>query len=121
MSPVIVYACAASLIAGAGGAWVVQGWRFDAARTAAAERAGRDLAKAVEVQDRAVAEYLKGKQNADVVFRTITEEVEVIVERPVYRNVCLDDDGLRALGRAIDNTAPGPQPGADVPAAAEAK
>ena len=36
-----------------------------------------------------------------VVFRTITETVEKIVEKPVYRDMCLDDDGLRAVNTAL--------------------
>ena len=50
-------------------------------------------------------------------FITITKEAERVVEKPVYRNICLDDDGLRLLARAIDGqpstgesatTVPGP-------------
>ena len=36
-----------------------------------------------------------------IVYRTITKEVDRVVERPVYRNVCLDDGGLRCLDAAI--------------------
>lgn len=43
------------------------------------------------------------QSNADakIVYRTITKTVDKIVERPVYRNVCLDDDGLRAANDAL--------------------
>ena len=38
-------------------------------------------------------------------FMTITREAQRVVEKPVYRNVCLDDDGLRLLERAINGEA----------------
>jgi len=42
-----------------------------------------------------------GDQKARVVYRKITQEVERVVEKPVYRHVCLDDDGLRHARDAI--------------------
>lgn len=108
-------AAVAAFALGGSTAWYVQGLRFDAARVEAAERTNRDLVRAIETQDRAVAAYLKERQDADVVYREIVQEVEVIVERPVYRNVCLDADGLRALQRAINGSAPGPQSRPAVP------
>lgn len=116
-------AAAAVLAFSAGGlaAWKMQGWRFEAAKSEAAQRATRDLARAVEAQDRAVTEYLKEKEDANVVYRVINEEVERVVTKPVYRNVCLDADGLRALEHAIDGTAPVSDAGAAVPAAAQAE
>lgn len=61
-----------------------------------------------------------GNANAKVVYRTITRTVDKIVERPVYRNVCLDDDGVLAANAALagqpadtgqpDDTVPGLKP-----------
>jgi hypothetical protein len=42
-----------------------------------------------------------GDQKAKIVYRKITQEVERVVEKPVYRNVCLDPDGLRIARDAI--------------------
>lgn len=62
------------------------------------------------------------KDNAKTrtVYKTITQTVDKIVERPVYRNVCLDDDGLRSANAALagaltpagepDSTLPKPDP-----------
>lgn len=50
--------------------------------------------------------------------KTITKEVDKIVDRPVYRSVCLDADGLRLarcaiLGKSADSCKPDkPMPGA---------
>lgn len=64
---------------------------------------------------------------AHEVFKTITEtrwqqvekEVERVVEKPVYSNVCLDDDGLRILADGIKARHLGSQPGPAVPAVAD--
>lgn len=34
-------------------------------------------------------------------FVTITETLEHVIEKPVYRNVCFDADGLRTLAHAL--------------------
>lgn len=38
---------------------------------------------------------------AKVVYRTITQVVDRVVERPVYRTACFDPDGLRAANEAL--------------------
>ena len=86
-------------------------------RTKIAERASRDLVRAVERQDRAITDYLKDQDRARIEYRTITRRVDKIVERPVYRNVCLDDDGLQQLRAAIAGRADQPGPAPAVPAA----
>ena len=51
-----------------------------------------------------------------VEFRTITKEVEKIVEKPVYRDVCLDADGLRAVNAALTGASPpAPEPSDALP------
>lgn len=42
-----------------------------------------------------------GDAKAKVVYRKITQEVERVVEKPVYRNVCLDSDGIAVARQAI--------------------
>jgi len=43
----------------------------------------------------------QGDAKAKVVFRTITQTVDKIVTRDVYRNICLDDDGLLNVNAAL--------------------
>lgn len=38
----------------------------------------------------------------ETIVREITREVPRIVDRPVYRNVCVDADGVQLLRRAVD-------------------
>lgn len=47
-----------------------------------------------------------GDAKAKVVYRKITQEVERVVEKPVYRNVCLDDSGLSVARAAIRGEIP---------------
>lgn len=36
-----------------------------------------------------------------VVYRTLTRDVDKIVDRPVYRNYCFDSDGVRVVNAAL--------------------
>jgi len=54
-----------------------------------------------EKSAKAATELEKGNANAKVVYRTITNTVDKYIDRPVYRNVCLDDDGLRDANAAL--------------------
>jgi hypothetical protein len=56
----------------------------------------------------AVASKEDRDEKARIVYRTITEMVDKIVDRPVYRNVCLDDDGLRLANAALGGVAVSP-------------
>ena len=60
------------------------------------------------------------REKAKVIYRTITQQVDRIVERPVYRNVCLDADGLRLARCAIrGESADSCKPDGAVPAPAK--
>ena len=80
---------------------------------ARAEEAAKSAAAAKELE----IERAKKK----VVYRTITQTVDRIVDRPVYSNICLDDDGLRCLDAAIrGESAAGCKPDDPMPAAGKA-
>ena len=49
----------------------------------------------------AATELEKVKTKTKVVYRTITQEVDRVVEKPIYRDVCLDPDGLRLANAAL--------------------
>ena len=64
------------------------------------------------------AKALQGKKEENrVIFQTITEYVDQIVDRPIYTNVCLDDDGLLLANDALLGRAPvgGAVPKPDAP------
>jgi hypothetical protein len=48
----------------------------------------------------------KGDQKARVVYRALTVEVERVVEKPIYKHVCFDDDGLSIARAAIRGEIP---------------
>ncbi|WP_171478491.1 hypothetical protein [Acinetobacter sp. WCHAc060033] len=49
------------------------------------------------------ADYEQLKSEQRVKVETVTREVQKIVERPVYNNVCIDDDGMRIINSLISD------------------
>ncbi|AYX95813.1 hypothetical protein ACUTA3_07855 [Acinetobacter baumannii] len=47
------------------------------------------------------AEYEQAKAEQSTKVETITREVQKIVERPVYKSSCIDDDGVQQLNDLI--------------------
>lgn len=90
-----------SVVAAVAGTWQVQDWRHaeaDLERVEMQAEARRLNAKGANL---AATTHEGFKERERVVFQTITESVDRIVERPVYRHVCFDADGLRELNAAI--------------------
>lgn len=56
--------------------------------------------EAQKLANKAGEEYEESKEVERVKTETITREVQKIVERPVYINTCLDDDGVRLINEA---------------------
>lgn len=76
--------------------------RCEAAYAAAAEKQRADREKTIataQTQDTAAAE---ANVQRETIVREITREVPKIIDRPVYRNVCVDADGVRLIDRAVD-------------------
>ena len=59
-----------------------------------AEEAAKDKAQ------KASEDYEQTKQTERVKTETITRTVQKVVERPIYINTCLDDDGVRLINEA---------------------
>jgi type II secretory pathway pseudopilin PulG len=111
-----VIAVAGVLAGAAFGGWKLRDMRAaqeDAARTlAAAELQGKRAGQA----GAAAGGHERDKERIRTEFVTITETVEHIIEKPIYRHVCLDADGLRALSQAIGaRGAAAAEPGHPVP------
>jgi hypothetical protein len=116
----MIYTHAAALLAGvaigATSAWQVQTWRQGHAERARLEHEAEVQRHRARVADTAAAGHEADRAELRTAFRTIYSEVERVVEKPIYRNVCFDTDGLRALDAAIGGAAPGESPGAVPPA-----
>jgi hypothetical protein len=82
------------------------------------ERAANERFKAESKKLNEVAAALEAAKNEkQIVYRTITKTVDRIIDRPVYLNVCLDDDGLRVINDALaGKTADPGKPDAAMPA-----
>jgi len=85
--------------------WKVNGWRWEAKEAAKLQELAEAQARADKRSYDASSGFEKDKRDVEKVFETVRVEVEKIVTRPVYRNICIDGDGLRELERAIEETA----------------
>ena len=47
------------------------------------------------------ADYEKAKSEQRIKVETVTREVQKIIERPIYQQSCLDDDGVSAINSLI--------------------
>ncbi|WP_347454260.1 hypothetical protein ABEF83_08005 [Acinetobacter thermotolerans] len=56
--------------------------------------------KAQELANKAGEQYEEAKEVERVKTETFTREVQKIIERPVYINTCIDDDGVRLINEA---------------------
>ena len=85
-----------SFIAG----WKVNGWRYEAqiAETEKARQAMIDAYREEEAKAAAVLEKRLKELRANE--KVVERERIKLVDRPVYSNECLDDDGLQLVERA---------------------
>ena len=116
-----VAAAAVSLAIGFAGGWQVQAWRWDAADLKRLEAQRSEANRQIRAIDKASEGYEGDRAAIRTEFIEITKEVERVVQKPVYRNVCLDDDGLRQLERAAAATGYPGQPAGGVPTSSPAK
>jgi hypothetical protein len=105
-------AAAAAFVAG----WQVRDWRADAAELARVQAEQRDTLRRQEAAYGASSRHEARRETLRREIQTVTVEVERVVERPVYRNECLDADGLRLIASAIGTAASASQPGPALPA-----
>lgn len=93
------------MLLGFAGGWQVCDWRNGAAK---ADRVDRVIQaeKQQEVQvDQAATRYEQAREQVRAEFQIIYRDRDRVVEKPIYRNVCLDADGLRLIRRAITDQA----------------
>ena len=116
---VLLLAC---LVAGFGA-----GVKYHAGQDAIAEQARQVNQRATERLQRqnsntAAVAHESDKVRIETEYRDVIKEVQRVVEKPVYRNVCLDPDGLSVIGDALARAYNDPgEPGNAVPKAATPK
>ena len=111
----MIYSHVAAALLGAAvaatSAWQVQSWRFDAKekqrleseaeirrmnekRTSLAAEGLEKDKREIEVRYRTIT---KTVTEIEIRYRTITKTVTKFIDRPVYKNTCLDQDGIDAI------------------------
>ena len=80
--------------------WQINGWRL-AAEKAAAEEARQAMIDAFREEEAKAAAVLETRlKELRANEKVIERERLKVVDRPVYTNECLDDDGLQLVERA---------------------
>ena len=97
----MIYSHVAAALLGAAvaatSAWQVQSLRFEAKEKQRLESEA-EIRRMNEKRTSLVAEGLeKDKREIEIRYRTITKTVTKFIERPVYKNTCLDQDGIAAI------------------------
>lgn len=63
-----------------------------------------DLAEKQDKINEISKDYEDEKSKVKVKVETVTKEVVKIVERPVYSNACIDDDGMHSINSLISKS-----------------
>ena len=97
----MIYSHVAAALLGAAvaatSAWQVQSLRFEAKEKQRLESEA-EIRRMNEKRTSLVAEGLeKDKREIEIRYRTITKTVTKFIDRPVYKNTCLDQDGIAAI------------------------
>jgi hypothetical protein len=95
------YALALVFAIGFGGAWQIQDWRSNSEQLIALKDAQNTAEKTATKIESAAALYAASAASSTIEYRTLTKVVNHVIEKPIYRNVCFDTDGMRALSAAI--------------------
>lgn len=95
--------------------WLTSSWRHDSLELVAnkAASAAYTSASANELTQAKILQDTLSRLSANE--KTIIRENVKIVDRPVYRNICLDSDGLRNANAAKNGTPSEPADGVPKP------
>ena len=93
-----------SFVVGFGSAWTVQDWRHDSKVLKANQKIEVRQDENINKAQVASTQFEAKQNEAKTEFRTIYRDVEKIVYRPVYSNICFDADGLQLITKATQNT-----------------
>lgn len=109
----VAVALIAAFLSGAG-TWRVQDWRYAAKEKERLEAVARERMRAEKNIDTAAVGHESDKVRIRKVFVPINQEVERVVEKSVYRDICFDNDGLRLISTALLSTPTTSQPAGTV-------
>lgn len=116
MSWALQLVLALAIFAAGGAAGIKYHAGVDAQRELLVKEAGaKETVRKIERGDKAAVAHENDKVRMRTEFVPITEEIERVVEKPVYRDICFDDDGLRLIGAALGRRGPASEPAPAVP------
>jgi hypothetical protein len=87
--------------AGAGSAYKLTADHYSAAAAKEQQDAAEAYQAKAEELNQVSADLERARHDRKVVYRTITQQVERIVTRDVYRNQCVDSDGVSIINAAL--------------------
>ena len=94
-----------------GAGWWLRGLQVKAAMVKQTQAQAQADVQQAQRTSEAVQVHAEEKVKTEIRYVTVTREVEKLVERPVYLERCMDDDGLRVLnGQILGTNSPGPGP-----------
>ena len=108
-----------ALVLAFGAGWWLRGLQVKAAMVKQTQAQAQADVKQAQRTSTAVQQHAQTKTETEIRYVTTVKEVEKLVERPVYLERCMDDDGLRVLNAQILGTNP-PGPGPALPEAGHA-
>lgn len=76
--------------------------RCEAAHLKAEKKAAAKIETRIVTAQEQDAKSAEADVQRQTIVREITREVPKILDRTVYRNVCIDADGVRLIDRAVD-------------------
>jgi len=91
----------AGLLGGFTSGWLVQGWRHDSIDHQKQIALSRDIVKRQDRVDEASISHEDFKAKEEIRYVDRIKYVKTFIDRPVYRNQCFDDDGVRSINSAI--------------------
>lgn len=98
-----------ALVLAFGAGWWLRGLQVKAAIVDQTQAQAQADVRQAERTSTAVQKHAQAKTETEIRYVTVTREVEKLVERPVYLQQCLDDDGVRIINAQILGTnTPGP-------------
>lgn len=103
----------AAAVAGFAGGWQARDWKAGADDAARFRREEATRVAAAARIDAAAMRHETARATLRTRERIILQEVDRVVEKPVYRDrECFDADGMRQLARAVSGADPAEPPGA---------
>lgn len=117
----LIYTHLLAALLAASAAWTVRAWKADADEAAVVKGLHAAVLAQQAAADKSAVQFEVERARLVRKRQVITQEVDRVVERPIYRDgVCLDADGLRLVAAAVDPAASAGEPAPALPAASAA-